>query len=104
MYNDAQDHRVIVLVYLFSLFPFCIVAADPDVRVESVAGSYQIDPYIGSIDPLLTTRFRPEPVFLRALAAESRGGADQAKAAGKNARKWLLQVSESDSSTANDGR
>jgi len=99
VYNDAKDHRVIVLLYLFSLFPFCIVASDPDIRVESVTGSYQIDPYIGSIDPLLTTRFRPEPIFLLALAAEPRGGADQARAAGQNARKWLLQVSESDSST-----
>ncbi len=99
VYNDAKDHRVIVLVYLFSLFPFCIVASDPDIRVESVAGSYQIDPYIGSIDPLLTTRFRPEPIFLRALAAEPRGGAGQARVGGQNARKWLLEVSESDSST-----
>jgi hypothetical protein len=93
-FADGQKTRVIVFICLFSLFPFCIVGAEPEISSDSY-GSFFIDPQgDGKMSPLLATRPYPEIAFTRALETMPRGTARQADAAAANAEKWILEESQ----------
>jgi hypothetical protein len=100
IFIDGENHEAIVFLYLFFLFPFCIVLPDPKITVE-VAASLCIDPYIGTLDPWLVTRFTPERDFCRLMARQQRGTEKQAAAAARAAQKWLLDVCETESADKN---
>lgn len=94
VFADGRKRRVVMLIYLFSLFPFCVVASDPDVRVDLLRSDF-IDPYVGTFDPMLVGAFAfPEPPFSEALAAAPRGTTAHAHAAGESAHAWILKTCE----------
>lgn len=92
LHRDADNHTVIVVLFLFFLFPFCVVADDSEIMLDSVGPSYTIDPYLGTLDPWLVTRIVPERRFCLAAANEDRGTLSAAKAVGQRAIQWFLEV------------
>jgi hypothetical protein len=94
VFADGLKHRVVLLIYLFSLFPFCVVASDRDICVD-LCKSFFVDPYERNFSPMLVGAFPfPEPAFSEALAAEPRGAAEQARGAGESAHRWILKTCE----------
>jgi hypothetical protein len=48
---DSKSHTVTVFLYLFCLFPFCVITEEPTVTIDS-SKSGAIDPYKGRFTPL----------------------------------------------------
>jgi hypothetical protein len=48
---DSKTHTVTVFLYLFCLFPFCVVTEEPTVLIDS-SKSCAVDPYKGRFTPL----------------------------------------------------
>ncbi|HLY61346.1 MAG TPA: HNH endonuclease [Terriglobia bacterium] len=94
VFADGQMKRVVVFICLFSLFPFCVVAQEPEISFD-LFKSFFIDPQgDGKMNPLLVTRAFPEVAFSHWLATLPRGTAKQAHAAGAFAQKWILEESK----------
>lgn len=101
LFRDGMQHQVVILVFLFSLFPFCVVANNPEVRTDAF-DSRTIDPYVGRFVPLLATRLLPEAHLAPTIAGLPRGGVEQAISAAKFAHKWTLDACERSSSSSGD--
>lgn len=93
LFRDGRKSRIVILISLFSLFPFCVVANDPEIRTDAF-NSRTIDPYIGRFVPLLASRPFPEAILGRTLPELPRGGLKEAIPAAKSAHKWVLDASE----------
>lgn len=93
LFRDGRKNRVVILISLFSLFPFCVVATDPEIRTDAF-DSRTIDPYVGQFVPLLATRPLPEADLGHTLPELARGGLQEAMAAARFAHKWVLDASE----------
>jgi hypothetical protein len=48
---DSKTHTVTVFIYLFCLFPFCVITEEPGVLTDS-SKSGAVDPYKGRFTPL----------------------------------------------------
>lgn len=93
LFRDGRKNRVVILISLFSLFPFCVVANDPEVRTDAF-DSRTIDPYLGRFVPLLATRPFPEANLGQSLPEFPRGTLKEAIPAARFAHKWVLDASE----------
>ena len=91
LFANGQTSQVAVFIFLFSLFPFCIVADDPLVAVDLFKSS-TIDPYDGRLKPAITTLPLPEKLLADRLIGEPRGTIRQAKEAGRHAFNWLVNL------------
>ena len=93
LFRDGRSNKVVILISLFSLFQFCVVADDLEIRTDAF-NSRTIDPYVGRFVPLLATRPFPEANLARTLPELPRGDLKQAIPAAKMAHKWVLDESE----------
>ena len=93
---DPERQRAVVVMFLLSLLPFCVVANEPTLGIE-LFYSAQLDPMQegisgdlrGCLRPMITTRPFPEFAFTRVAADLSRGGPMEAASAAKAAEDWL---------------
>ncbi len=85
---DGRKHVVAVLIYLFSLFPFCLVQQDSGLTIDLFKSSV-INPYQGRMNPALATLLLPEERLAEKLVGEPKGTLKQASAAGGHAFRWL---------------
>jgi len=93
LFRDGKQHHIIILIYLFSLFPYCVVARDSEIKTDAFQ-SRTLDPYDGRFAPLLATRPFPEVPLARAIANAPRGTLQQAIPAAQHAHKWLTDACE----------
>lgn len=93
LFRDGKKNRIVILISLFSLFPFCVVANDPEIRADAF-NSRTIDPYVGRFVPLLASRPFPEAVLGRTLPELPRCGLKEAIAAATFAHKWVLDTAD----------
>lgn len=93
LFRDGSRNRIVMLISLFSLFPFCVVADDPEVRTDAFS-SRTIDPYVGRFVPLLAIRPFPEVSLARSLPELPKGDLKQAIPAARFAHKWVTDASE----------
>src|SRR5207237_122798 len=92
-----------IFIYLFCLFPFCVITEEPTILVDSFR-SGAIDPYKGEITPLFLegspatlTKFppafpAPEFELARALKSLELGAKSQAGLVAKNAITFMQRV------------
>jgi len=93
LFRDGKQYRLTILIYLFSLFPFCVVARDSEIKTDAFQ-SRTLDPYVGRFAPLLATRPFPEVPLARAIANAPKGTLRQAIPAAQHAHKWLTDACE----------
>jgi hypothetical protein len=101
---DSKTHTVTVFLYLFCLFPFCVISEDPEVLIDS-SKSGAVDPYKGRFTPLFlgsSTKMlgrksllpfpMPEYEFADLLRQSETGMLRRAAAAAKNAVQFMQGV------------
>jgi hypothetical protein len=94
LFADGHRHRVVMLMYFFCLFPYCVMETHQDVSVD-LFKSFFIDPYEGVLSPIIVGGLPvPEVLLSEDLANQPRGGIEQARSAGTYAHKWILKTCE----------
>lgn len=93
LFRDGRANQIVLFISIFSLFPFCVVANDLEIRTDAF-NSRTIDPYIGRFTPLIATRALPEATLAHVLSQMPRGDLKQAIPAAKFAHRWVMDASE----------
>jgi len=97
LFRDGKQDRIVILIYLFSLFPFCVVARDSEINTDAFQ-SRTLDPYGGRFVPLLATRPFPEVRLAGAIASLPIGTLQRAIPAARFTHKWVTDACERTSS------
>ncbi len=101
---DSRTHTATIFLYLFCLFPYCVITEEPRILIDSTKNG-AIDPYKGRFTPLflggsaailarqsLPPFPMPEFEFAQRLQSAEIGGLKQAMRAAKNAVLFMQAV------------